>query len=316
MVGRSAQHAAVLGELVEWWQDLSRQEINSRAVLLPLPPGWGRTHLLSQFAALVEADEALSIGVPIQGASLPDGLGLQALALRDLFGGARMDHRVAEVLGVDRLGGVVQLGLSVGGLLSDAASRAGRAACRQCRGGGCRQGVGHQPDWARRHGRQTGSGGRGRVVHAVQVVTIDDADRLQPDLAVILVENLIERIDGRVLVVAVVNPGGELVSALTSRATYGLTEGRVRIVDVDFSLGYQARVELATELCPDLPVAAVRRIGERTQTFAEVFAVTSAERLSELDADGDDAATTRAVDEVIDAQVDRAPPSAEAVVLA
>ena len=148
------------------------------------------------------------------------------------------------------------------------------------------------------------------------VVVIDDADRLEPDLAVVLVENLIERIDGQVLVAAAVNPGGDLMSALTSRARYGLTEGRVRTVDADPSMDYQARVDLAAELCPDLPAAATRRIGQRTRTFAEVFAVASAERLAELDAHGDDAAIVAVVDEVIDAQVNRAPPSGLAVVLA
>ena len=81
-------------------------------------------------------------------------------------------------------------------------------------------------------------------------------------------------------------------------------------------MDYQARVDLAAELCPNLPDAAIRRIGQRTRTFAEVFAVASAERLAELDAQGDDAAIVTVVDEVIDAQVNRAPPSGLAVVLA
>ena len=146
----------------------------------------------------------------------------------------------------------------------------------------------------------------GRAVAAVSVsvpvvVIIDDADRLEPDLAVILVENLIGRINGQVLVVAAVNPGGDLLSALTSRAAYGLTEGRVRTVDADPGMDYQARVDLAAELCPNLPAAAIRRVGQRTWTFAEVFAVASAERLAELDAQSDDAAIVTVVDEVIDA---------------
>ena len=149
------------------------------------------------------------------------------------------------------------------------------------------------------------------------VVIIDDADRLELDLAVVLVENLIERINGRVLVVAAVNPGGELMSALTSRAKYGLTEGRVRTVDADSGMTYSARVDLVAEMCPDLPAAAVRRIGQRTRTFAELFAVASAERLTELDADSDDATIVAVVDEVIDAQVfNPQPPSRLAVVLA
>jgi hypothetical protein len=315
-IGVPDWHAAALGELAEWWQDLSRQEINSRALLLPVPPRWGRTHLLNQFAAVVEEDEALSIVVPVQGASLPDGLGLQALALRELFGEARAGHRVAELLGVDRLDGVIQLGLGVGGLfVSPLAALVGLLLANV--------GVGAAGKvWDDSPAGQEGTVAKlARAVAAVSVsvpvvVTIDDADRLDPDLAVILVENLIERADGRVLVVAAVDPGGDLLSALTSRATYGLTESRVRTVDADPGMGYQARIDLAAELCPDLPAAAICRIGQRTQAFAEVFAVASAERLAELDAHGDDAVIVTVVDEVIDAQVNRAPPSGQAVVLA
>ena len=153
-----------------------------------------------------------------------------------------------------------------------------------------------------------------RAVAAVSVsvpvvVIINDADHLEPDLAVVLVENLIGRFDGRVLIVAAVNPGGDLMSALTTRAAYGLTEGRVRTVNADPDMDYEARVDLAAQLCPQLPSAAIRHIGQRTRTFAEVFAVASSERLAELDAK-DDAATIVAVtNEVIDAQVNRAPPS-------
>ena len=315
-MGGSDRHAAALDELVEWWQDLSRQEINSRAVLLPVPPRWGRTHLLNEFAAFVEDDEAVSIVVRVPGAALPDGLGLQALELRKLFSEARVKHRVAELLGVDRLGGVTQLGLGVAGLfVSPLAALVGLLLAGV--------GVGAAGKvWDDSLAGQEGMVAKlARAVAAVSVsvpvvVIIDDADRLEPDLAVVLVENLIGRIDGQVLVVAAVNPGGDLMSALTSRAAYGLTEGRVRTVDADPGMDYQARVDLAAELCPDLPAAAIRRIGQRTRTFAEVFAVASAERLAELDAQGDDAAIVTVVDEVIDAQVNRAPPSGLAVVLA
>jgi len=81
-------------------------------------------------------------------------------------------------------------------------------------------------------------------------------------------------------------------------------------------MDYQARIDLAAELCPDLPATATRRIGQRTRTFVEVFAVASAERLAELDAQYDEPATVAVVDEVIDAQVNRAPPSKLAVMLA
>jgi tetratricopeptide (TPR) repeat protein len=316
VVASSDRHAAVLDELVEWWHDLSRREINSRAVLLPVLTRWGRTHLLNQFAAVVEEDEALSILVSVQGASLPDGLGLQAQGLQKLFSEARVEHRVAQLLGVDRLGGAAQLGLGVAGLfVSPLAALVGLLLAGVGVGAAGRV-------WDDSLAGQEGMVAKlARSVAAVSVsvpvvVTIDDADRLEPDLAVILVENLIERIDGQILVVAAVDPGGNLVSALTSRARYGLTEGRVRTVDADPGMDYQARVELIAELCPDLPVAAIRRIGQRTRTFAEVFAVAAAGRLAELDAHGDDAASVTVADEVIDAEVNRAPPSGHAVVLA
>jgi len=316
MVGNSDRHAAVLDELVEWWQDLAQQEINSRAVLLPVPPRWGRTHLLNEFAAFVEDDEAVSIVVRVPGAALPVGLALQAVELRRLFSEARVKHRVAELLGVDRLGGVTQLGLGVAGLFVSPL-----AALVALLLAGVGVGAADKVWDDNLAGREGIVAKQARAVAAVSVsvpvvVIIDDADRLEPDLAVILVENLIGRTDGHVLVVAAVNPDVDLMSALTSRAAYGLTEGRIRTVDADPGMDYQARVDLAAELCPDLPSAATRRIGQRAQTFAEVFAVASAERLTELDAHDDDAAIVTLVDEVIDAQVNRAPPSELAVVLA
>ncbi len=316
MVGVSDVHAATLDELVEWWQDLARQEINSRAVLLPVPPRWGRTHLLNEFAAFVEDDQPVSIVVRVPGTSLPDGLGLQALKLRKLFSEARVQHRVAELLGVDRLGGATQLSLGVAGLfLSPLATLVGLLLASV--------GVGAAGKvWDDSLAGQEGMVAKlARAVAAVSVsvpvvVIMDDADRLESDLAVVLVENLIGRIDGRVLVVAAVDPGEDLITALTSRAKYGLTEGRVRTVDADPDMDYQARMDLAAELCPDLPAPAARQIGQRTRTFAEVFAVTSAERLAELDAQSDEATTVAMVDEVIDAQVNRPPPSKLAVMLA
>lgn len=316
MVGTTRQHAAVLDELVEWWQDLSHEEINSQAVLLPVPPKWGRTDLLNQFAAAVEKDEASGIVVRVPGASLPDGLGLQAEALRGLFSDARFEPSVAELLGVDRLGGAVQFGLGVAGLVpAPLLALAGLLLASVGVGAGIRV-------WDDRPAGKEGAVARlARAVAALSesvpvVVIIDDADWLELDLTVALVENLVERADGRVLVVAAVNPGENVLSTLTSRATYGLTEDLVQTLNVDPGMGYQARVGLATDLCPQLPAAALRRIGQRTQTFVEVFAVTAAKRLTELNPHDDEAATVTLVDEVINAQVNRAIPSRTAVVAA
>jgi hypothetical protein len=316
MVGVSDVHAAALDELTEWWQDLAQRHINSRAILMSVPPRWGRTHLLDEFATVVEADEAVSIVVRIPGAALPEGLGLQALELRNLFSEARVKHRVAELLGVDRLGGVTQLALGVAGLFaSPLATLVGLLLAGV--------GVGAVGKvWDDSLAGQEGMVAKlGRAVAAVSVsvpvvVIIDDADRLESDLAVVLVENLIGRIDGQVLVAAAVDPGRGLMSALTSRAAYGLTEGRVRPVDADPGMDYEARIDLIAELFPELPGAAARRIGQRTRTFAEVFAVASAERLAELDVHSEEGVIVTVVDQVIDAVVNRAPPSGLAVVLA
>ena len=223
MAGNSDRHIAVLDELIEWRQDLSRQGVRSRAVLLPVPARWGRSYLLSEFAGVVENDEAVSITVRVPGMALPDGLGLQALELRELFSEAHVGHRVAELLGVDRLGGVTQFGLNVAGLFaSPLMTLIGLLLAGV--------GVGAAGKvWDDSLAGQEGMVARlARAVAAVSasvpvVVVIDDADQLELDLAVVLVENLIARFDGRVLVVAAVSPGGPLISALTSRAAYGLT---------------------------------------------------------------------------------------------
>jgi hypothetical protein len=316
VVGDSNRHAAALEELAEWWQDLARQDINSRLVLLPVPPHWGRTHLLNNFATVVENDEVVSIVVRVPGEALPDGLGLQALELQKLFGEARVEHRVASLLGVDRLSGVTQLGLGVAGLfVSPLAALIGLLLAGVGVGASGKvwdDSLAGQEGAVAKLARAVAAGS----VSVPVVVIIDDADQLDLDVAVVLVENLMGRIDGRVLVVAAVNPGGNLLPALISRARYGPTESRVRMVDADPDMNYQARIELAAELCPNLPSAAIRRIGQRTRTFAEVFAVASAERLAELDVHCDDAAIVTMVDEVVDAQVNRAPPSELAVVLA
>jgi tetratricopeptide (TPR) repeat protein len=316
MVGDSDRHAAALEQLTEWWQDLSCLGINSRAVLVPVPRCWGRTHLLKQFTTAVDDDEARGVVVPVHGEELPDGLGLQAQALRDLFSKARIEHQVAEVLGMDRLGGVVQPGLGVGGLFMSALA----AQVSPLLAGITVGAVGKV--WDNSPAGQEGSVAKlARQVAALSVslpivITLDDADHLELGLAVSLIENLIERFNGQVLVVAAVNPDSELMSTLTSRARYGLTEGRVRTVDVNPSMGYQARIELVTDLQPRLPGAAIRRISQRTQTFAEVFAVASAKLLAELDPEADDAAIVAMADKVIDARAGRASTSELAVTVA
>jgi hypothetical protein len=107
---------------------------------------------------------------------------------------------------------------------------------------------------------------------APALVVIDDADYLEPGLAVTMIENLIDHHDSRVLVVAAVDLGSDLAAALISRARYGPTAGRVHRADADPRMGYQSRAELAGELRPHLTAAQAQQLARQTRTFAEIFA--------------------------------------------
>lgn len=158
-----------------------------------------------------------------------------------------------------------------------------------------------------------------RAVAAVSVpapvlVTVDDAELLDLDLAVTMIENLASRYDGQVLVVAMIAPGSDLEGELFSPDRYELL-GRVHKADADPDMSDGARAALAREAGPDLPDAAVERIARRTRDFAEVFAVCGAGKLADL-AQETGAALLAAVDTVITATLERAKVSAEATILA
>jgi tetratricopeptide (TPR) repeat protein len=318
MLQFSQRQADVLDELCGWWEDVCDRKIASQAVFLAVPAGWGRTTVLSGFAAVIADPDAYpTIAVSIAGGSLPDGAALQVRVLQDCFAGAVVRHRAAELLGVDRLGGAVQLGLGVGGLIvtSPFGALVGMLAASVAVGAAGRV-------WDKRPAGQEGVIARlARAVAHVSVsipvvVILDDADQLDGDLALMLIGQLIERYDGQVLVVAAVDPRSVLMSSLMSRSQYGLTEGRVHVADADTGMGQGARVALASEMRPGLPRNAGRRIGQRTRTFADVFQVVAADRLEDLADDSDDVTIRTVVDEVIDAQVRWPEPSREAVAVA
>jgi tetratricopeptide (TPR) repeat protein len=309
-------HAAVAAELIESWETLWKQGAGSQAVLLAVPPGWGRTTALESLAVATEWHGApVTLVVPIAGMALPPDTGLQARVVQDLLAGAHVRHRAAELLGVDRAGGVLQLGLGVGGLFVS-----GLAATTSFLLAGMAANAGSRLWDGSLAGQEGGLARAARAVAALSVevpivVIIDDADYLDHDLAVILIENLCARNNGQVLVAAAVNPGSSLAEALTADTRYFLF-GRVHKADADPDMSYDARTALARELRPGLPAVAVSRIGQRTQTFSDVFAVTSAERLTDIDADDDQATVLAVIDAVIDARMPRGEPSLEAVAVA
>jgi hypothetical protein len=143
---------------------------------------------------------------------------------------------------------------------------------------------------------------------------VDDADRFDPDLIMVMIENLVSRLDGQVLVVAAVHPGSPLTVALPDPARYGLG-GRVVRADADPDMSVAARSALARELRPGLPDSAAERIGQRTASFADVFTIAGEGRLTDL-VGADGPAAVAALDEVIDAAQAQSQPSAQARILA
>ena len=269
MLGERQKAAAA--ELAQWWEGIRPGGIGSHAVLLAGPSGWGRSTVLDQLPGIISrAGDPAGLLVRVNCRSLPDEPGPQAAALRDGLLDAEVRRQSAELLFRNRLRGTARLGartLLLSGmagtisllLASLAAAAAGGA-------------TDDRPT------SENGAAARAaRVVAAVSasapvVVALDDADYLEPGLAVTMIENLIEHHDSRVLVVAAVDLGSDLAAALTSRARHGKSAGRVHRADADPRMGSRSRAELAGELSPHLTRAEAERLARQTQTFAEVFA--------------------------------------------
>jgi hypothetical protein len=276
MLGERQKAAAA--ELVQWWDGMRQGGLGSHAVLLAGPAGWGRSTVLDQLPEIISSPAgASSLHVRVNGRSLPDRPGLQAPALRDALLGAEVRRQAAALLCRSRLRGAPRLG--VGSLLT--AGMAGSlslllAGLAAAAAGGAQDDCPASEDGA--------AARAARVVAAVSasapaLVIIDDADYLEPGLAVTVIENLIDDQDSRVLVVAAVDLGSDLAAALTSRARYGPTAGRVHRADTDPRMGYLSRAELVGELSPHLTAAQARRVARQTRTFAEIFTASRPEPL-------------------------------------
>jgi hypothetical protein len=268
MLGERQKAAAT--ELAQWWDGLRLGGIGSHAVLLAGPAGWGRSTVLDQLPEIIRADAPIGLEVRINGRSLPEGPGQQAPVLRDRLLGAEVRRQAAALLCRSRLRGAPRLG--AGSLLLTGMA----GAISLLRAGLAAAAAGGVADDC--PASENGAAARAaRIVAAVSasapaLVVIDDADYLEPALAVTMIENLIDHHDSRVLVVAAVDLGSDLAAALTSRARYGPTAGRVHRADADPRMGYESRAELAGELRPHLTAAQAQQLARQTRTFAEIFA--------------------------------------------
>jgi AAA ATPase domain len=277
MLGERQQAAAA--ELAQWWDGIRQGGVGSHTVLLAGPAGWGRSTVLDQLPRLISAaGRPVGLEVRINGKSLPDEPSPQAAAVRESLLGADVRQQAAALLYRSRLRGPRRLGTDrllpsgIAGtisllLASLAAAAAGSVA---------------DDDPASENGAAARAA---RIVAAVSasvptLVLIDDADELAPDLAVTVIENLIDGHDSKVLVAAAVDPGSDVAAALISRARYGPTAGRVHRAGADPRMGSQSRAELVGELGPHLTEAQVQELAGQTRTFAEIFAAVRPETLS------------------------------------
>lgn len=269
MLGERQQAAAA--ELAQWWDGIRRGGVGSHTVLLAGPAGWGRSTVLDQLPQLMRtAGCPVGLEVRINGKSLPDEPSPQAAAVRERLLGADIRQQAAALLYRSRLRGPRRLGTDrlvasgIAGTISLLLASLSAAA------------AGSVADDA--PAGENGAAARAaRVVAAVSasvptLVIIDDADELAPDLAVTVIENLIDGHDSKVLVVAAVDPGSDVAAALVSRARYGPTTGRVHRAGADPRMGSQSRAELAGELHPHLTEAQIQELARQTRTFAEIFA--------------------------------------------
>jgi tetratricopeptide (TPR) repeat protein len=329
MWGGDGRHAGLAAELGEWWEDLWQRRTGSRVVLVAVPSGWGRTTVLDRFEEGIDArdDAPVTLTLRIEGQAMraleTAGLRAQALAralevqvLRADLSEATEQRRLVKLLGLDEPVGREQLGLGVANLFFSgltagisfllaglAAAAAGKA-------------------WDDSPAGQDGALARAaRAVAAVSVeapvtVVIDDADCLDEDLAVTLVENLTARQGSQVFIIAVVDPSSALSHAFRSRVRQGLTSGLVYNAEADPDMGYESRLELARQLRSNLPDAGPRRIAQRTATFGEVFTVAAAPRLAEIEPDEDEDAVRAVVDAATSGRLNRPAPSLEATMIA
>jgi len=291
MLGERQQAAAA--ELAQWWDGIRRGGAGSHVVLLAGPAGWGRSTVLDELAATAARSDSRGIlAVRLNGKALPAEPGQQALAVRDGLLAAEVRRQAAALLCRGRLRGHgTRTPLSVssprglgqrgtGTLLMSGMTGtvslllAGLAAAA---GGG-------QPD--DRPDSENGTAARAAMIvsavsaSAPALVVIDDADYLDPGLAVTVIENLVDQDDSRVLVVAAVDLGSDLAAALTTRAKHGRTAGRVHRADADPRMGSASRAELAAELSPHLTAAEAQQLAGQTRTFAEIFAAARPRPLS------------------------------------
>ena len=190
----------MLTELIEWWQDLCELRIGSRAVLMALPPEWGRSSVLRRFRrAVKDPDGPVTLVLDICPIP-PVSQTVQAQALHDALMPAAFRSRAVQLLGLDTAAGDIQAGLGIGSLFVS-----GLAAAVPILLASFAMTVAGSVWDTSPAGPQGPVARSARAVAKVSVsvpvvVIVDDAERVDADLVITMIENLIGRHDGQVLV--------------------------------------------------------------------------------------------------------------------
>jgi hypothetical protein len=318
MVDLSDRQKAAAEELREWHEDVAGG-LSSRIVLLSVPAGWGRSTVLDCFANRIEAPNGGPVTAlfRIGAEAVLEGGGSQASEVRKALADAYTQHPEAKAAGVDRPQGAAVQGMSVAGLFLSGLGLPGGIGML-----GAQLAVTVLGNvWDASEAGQMGmlaKAARSAAQLSAKVpvvVLVDDADRLDLRVALVLLENLMFRRDGMMLTVAATDPHSELAKALLKSKHPWMT-GRVRAVDVEPEMSEVARMELARKLCPQLDDGLARRIGQRTLTFADVHRVAASDQIAELGEGTDPVIARTVVNTVIGMIMQRPEPSAAAAVVA
>ena len=204
--------------------------------------------MLQEFGAMVadpDAPVAISIGV---NEALLAGRAVAAKALSDALLAPLDRSRLGRLFGLDTAAGKAGLALGVGALfVSGVAAQVSLLLAPL-------GATAAQNAWdASPAGQQSVLARAARAVAAVSAevpvtVLLDDADRFDPGLMALMIDNLASRLDGQVLVVAAVRPGCELAAALRGPDRYGLA-GRVERAEADPDMSAASRTGVCQIFC-------------------------------------------------------------------
>ncbi len=287
----------VLEELIEWAEDVATRAIGSRVVVVPVPPGWGRTSLLSRLGSAVDAWPN-TLRVEVSGRSCPQGDGpaaewLWGLSRRDrlpegaphrlpegaphrLPEGAphRLPEGVKDVVAVDSREGFLQLAEGVAALTA-APALAGPAGLLVAVGLTAEPGLHdllfpNPAARARQAGRRLGALSTRRLV----LVEIDDAEMLPSAIVEAFLTGLVDRFRGQALAVLVADPSSDLATRLEHLPSPSVLAEGLRSIGVpDASMDLVARRDVITRSVPQWPSSATNRLAEKTRTFSDIYTV-------------------------------------------